>query len=683
MPDNLIQFQNFNQARYLLTRPNADPLEVIRQSGLSQPRAVILISGGADSITPRQYRKLQPLFSGGIAQAALSAKAAIIDGGTDSGVMRLMGQGLVDRRAGLPVNLQEKDLPVLIGMAPYSKVTFPGDSQADKKQGGAAFSAGQLIQLEPNHTHFILVQEEDWGCETSLMYRVGRAMVDGLAPARADETPGQKCKAAVILAGGNPKGVARDEILLAVRNGWPIIVIEGSGGLADRVAGLKRKQSASNIPAGKEWRRILRMLSPIRARPARISDPSLAEIVQDGNLILFPINHPAGELQKLITNELRLLPETLLKLAWERFALYDLNATRQQKAYMPLKNWPLILGIVSTFLVIMHQILFAHDPHTISLTWPFGSANFWAVVLKDLFHVIIITIPILISGILAAETRIKPGSKWIFLRDAAELTKRAIYHLRVFQKLDQENVVQDTRSPELARVLRRIKNRVPTRDTEMVDLMEQINNRLMQSEVKESALLPYSGPIPPVVYGAAGKDDGFSPLSPDEYINIIVNDQINFYRSRTNQKEGQLVFYQVLIWVFGGLGTLLAAFGEPIWLPLTTAFVTAFTAWLDYQKVQETLIKYNHAETRLSNILFWWKSLGTDASLPENIIRLIDQVEDTLEGEVKGWVEHMHETMAEEREAVSQNNGSIAQAVAQESAGGKTSGPSQHPLLHQ
>jgi hypothetical protein len=186
----------------------------------------------------------------------------------------------------------------------------------------------------------------------------------------------------------------------------------------------------------------------------------------------------------------------------------------------------------------------------------------------------------------------------------------------------------------------------------------------MQSEVKESALLPYSGPIPPVVYGAAGKDDGFSPLSPDEYINIIVNDQINFYRSRTNQKEGQLVFYQVLIWVFGGLGTLLAAFGEPIWLPLTTAFVTAFTAWLDYQKVQETLIKYNHAETRLSNILFWWKSLGTDASLPENIIRLIDQVEDTLEGEVKGWVQHMHESVAEEKEPAIQGNGSAPQEAA-------------------
>jgi hypothetical protein len=313
----------------------------------------------------------------------------------------------------------------------------------------------------------------------------------------------------------------------------------------------------------------------------------------------------------------------------------------------------------------VHQIFYSNDPHTLGLTWPFGAENFWRVFFHDFFHIFIITIPILISGILAAETRIKPGNKWIFLRDAAELIKRAIYHYRVFDKLDIKNKIVP-KSSEVERALKRLRNRVPTSDSELVDLIERINNRLMQTEVKESALIPYSGPIPPVVYGAAGKDDGFSPLSPDGYIQIIVNDQISFYRARTNQKERQFMFYQVLIWVFGGLGTLLAAFGEPIWLPLTTAFVTAFMAWLDYQKVQETLVKYNHAETRLTNILTWWKSLGVEASLPENTIRLIDQVEDTLEGEVKGWVQHMHESMADEKEQALQSNGSTPQAAAHE-----------------
>lgn len=84
---------------------------------------------------------------------------------------------------------------------------------------------------------------------------------------------------AVLVNGG---GIARNEVLYNVRQRRPIIVIEGSGRLADDIARLWREKSA--FPS---------------------DDAALAEIVKDGDLHLFPLTGTPEQLQQLLFDLLR------------------------------------------------------------------------------------------------------------------------------------------------------------------------------------------------------------------------------------------------------------------------------------------------------------------------------------------------------------------------------------------
>lgn len=125
-------------------------------------------------------------------------------------------------------------------------------------------------RLDGNHTHFVLADSDGWGGETPLLM--------ALADALAGDAP-----VAFVLAGGGT--VSRLEALEAVEHGWPLFVIEGTGGAADAIAGLwdrhrepRARLAARLLPA--RWR-------TAAPRPAaEIGDPQLRRIVTTGDVRL-------------------------------------------------------------------------------------------------------------------------------------------------------------------------------------------------------------------------------------------------------------------------------------------------------------------------------------------------------------------------------------------------------------
>src|SRR5690348_12508152 len=108
--------------------------------GIATPAAVVLVSGGADTFDPAIAPKLTQLIGRGLLRAGRAAGAVFIDGGTDAGVMALIG-----RAAGAGAE------PItLIGVAPEALVQHPDISPAE--------TAGGRVALAPNHTHFVLTQ---------------------------------------------------------------------------------------------------------------------------------------------------------------------------------------------------------------------------------------------------------------------------------------------------------------------------------------------------------------------------------------------------------------------------------------------------------------------------------------------------------------------------------------------
>jgi hypothetical protein len=168
---------------------------------LRAPRPVLVLVGGADGLTDAQLARLRPVFEEGLAPLADALGACVIDGGTDAGVMALIGQARAKLGASFP----------LIG------VTASGTVKPDDSADGRAVTAS----LEPNHTHVVLVPGARWGDESQWLADVASS-VAGDAPS-----------VTVVVNGGE---VTVDDAERSVTAGRPVLVVAGSGRAADELA---------------------------------------------------------------------------------------------------------------------------------------------------------------------------------------------------------------------------------------------------------------------------------------------------------------------------------------------------------------------------------------------------------------------------------------------------------------
>ena len=127
--------------------------------------------------------------------------AVIVTGATDAGVFHLLGRVLA-HASSRPA--------AVIGVAPADLVAAPGDVDTDGR-----------VPLEPHHTAFLLVPGGTWGCETPALSRL------------VDLVAGDRPAVALLVGGGEG---ARAELDEHRRRGRPIVVLGGSGRLADELA---------------------------------------------------------------------------------------------------------------------------------------------------------------------------------------------------------------------------------------------------------------------------------------------------------------------------------------------------------------------------------------------------------------------------------------------------------------
>jgi hypothetical protein len=162
-------------------------------------RPVVVLVGGAGGMTPDQLAAMaegvRPIIP-----ALDSWGVTIVDGGTDAGVMRVMGQARDAAGASFP----------LVGVAAEGTVMVPGTRPAS---GAAA--------LEPHHTQVILVPGDDWGDESPWLSRVAEAIADG------------QPELTLVVNGGQ---ITYDDIEHSLAAGRPVIILAGTGRTADTIA---------------------------------------------------------------------------------------------------------------------------------------------------------------------------------------------------------------------------------------------------------------------------------------------------------------------------------------------------------------------------------------------------------------------------------------------------------------
>ena len=194
---------------------------------LGGPRPVLVVVGGAGLLDEAAQKRLAPVFAEIIVPAVLRHDAAAVDGGTDSGVMRLLGQA----RAGGP------GFP-LIGVAARGTVRFPGHEPA----------TGEAADLDPNHSHIVLTPGAEWGAESPYLPLVAIALAAG------------RPVVTVLTNGGE---IALDDAAHSLRLGIPLLVLAGTGRTADQIA----TAATGPAPSGDERLALLARSELVRVVP--------------------------------------------------------------------------------------------------------------------------------------------------------------------------------------------------------------------------------------------------------------------------------------------------------------------------------------------------------------------------------------------------------------------------------
>lgn len=165
---------------------------------------VLFVSGGAGFMTEQQMGWTRDAVLDGLAQFAADYGVTVVDGGTQAGVMQLLGEAQQQNGHTFP----------LIGVVPLGAVQFPGYDNPDG------------VPLDPNHTHFVLAEGTKFGDESNLIVRLTLALNDG----RLNPPFG------VVVNGG---GIATQETYdraLVPETALPLLVFDGSGRFSDVLA---------------------------------------------------------------------------------------------------------------------------------------------------------------------------------------------------------------------------------------------------------------------------------------------------------------------------------------------------------------------------------------------------------------------------------------------------------------
>jgi hypothetical protein len=206
-----------------------DALAAVR---LHPPRPVLVLVGGAGGMGAPYAEQVRETFRSGVVPVVQRLGAVALDGGTRSGVMRLLGETRTEAGASFP----------LVGVVASGTVRLPGEPATGEDRA----------ELDPGHTHVLLVPGEDWGAESPWLARA------------ATELAGPSPSVTVLLNGG---AIAYSDVGLSLEAGRPVLTVEGSGRTADELA------------------------RALRGRPA---DPRAVALVRSGLVRAVPVDDPSA-----------------------------------------------------------------------------------------------------------------------------------------------------------------------------------------------------------------------------------------------------------------------------------------------------------------------------------------------------------------------------------------------------
>lgn len=460
----------------------------------------------------------------------------------------------------------------LVAVNAKPKMTWPGDVRPGQRD---------RLPLQPDHTHVVLLPTDDEAAISKYRFDLADAI------ARDDATDRQLPAVAFLVNGAQP---ALMETLECVRKGWPLVCIKGSGGVADRL--YKARQAGHTY----------------------MNDSAITEIVQEANIEFIELSEVDGGTTSQMIKRLFFAQEQQLKskntddptvrLAWERFGEYS-HATDIYKGQSKwLRNSFLSIGVVITAVACTIEAIRGAGLAEATSTG-------WSVTLEDWLEHAVIIAPIVLAVISAISLKLRAKKKAAVLKLAAERIRSQIYRWR-------------TRTGEYAAVT------VSDRATELDRSVQKIQQEVLASVVAEGALSAKGGNVVRKSNCAVSDvDNGVSTLSPEDYIELRLGPIVADFERKAKQITFYLALFNVLNYVLGGMGTVLAVFRQTrLYVAVSVAVASSLVTVAEESRFGEKLLVYNRSLTKIRNLLGWWLSLtDIEKSNPQKFAKLVDEVE--------------------------------------------------------
>ena len=243
----------------------------------------MVLIGGANALSEDDAGTVRAVLDRAVLPVALDAGAVIVSGGTDAGVMRLLG----DVARGWPG-------VELLGVAPRRTVRHAKERVAPDED---------RTSLQPGHHAFVLTAGEAWGSETDVLLSLAKALTAG------------RHQGLVLLANGG--GISRSEASFFMAAGWPVLTLAGTGRAADDLA----------TAVGRRGSRYTRWLQVLGFR-RRYADAW--EGLESADVEVHDLRRDSSE---LLARRIRwrLSDDMTTRTAWARYGAFDVAALAEQK----------------------------------------------------------------------------------------------------------------------------------------------------------------------------------------------------------------------------------------------------------------------------------------------------------------------------------------------------------------
>ncbi len=163
-------------------------------------RPVLVLVGGAGRMSHEHLGRIAEVLARQVVPVMDRLGAAVVDGATDSGVMRMMGEARSAAGANFP----------LVGVAAEGTVSaYPAATRA------------KAANIEPHHSHVIVVPGDSWGDESPWLANV------------ADVVAGTSPSATLVVNGGE---ITYHDIVRSLERRRPVVVLADTGRTADAIA---------------------------------------------------------------------------------------------------------------------------------------------------------------------------------------------------------------------------------------------------------------------------------------------------------------------------------------------------------------------------------------------------------------------------------------------------------------